>query len=46
LIWNPELFSLLFRDKIIQSRIMAEGYAHIDTGTPMWLTPSCPITAI
>ncbi len=29
-IWNPELFSLLFRDRIIQSKIMAEGYAHID----------------
>ena len=29
-IWNRDIFSLLYREKMIQSRIIAEGYAHID----------------
>ncbi len=29
IIWNDRIFSLLYRDKIIQSQIKTEGYAHL-----------------
>jgi ADP-glucose pyrophosphorylase len=29
IVWNKEIFSLLYKDKIIKSRINAEGYARI-----------------
>ncbi|MDR3238452.1 MAG: hypothetical protein LBT84_08105 [Spirochaetia bacterium] len=29
IVWNKEIFSLLYKDKIIKSRINTEGYAHL-----------------
>jgi len=29
IIWSPEIFGLLYEEKLIQSQIIADGYAHI-----------------
>jgi glucose-1-phosphate adenylyltransferase len=46
IIWDPEIFDLLFNEKIIKSQIVSEGIAHIDRSAKVsrsFISDSCKI---